>query len=207
MSAVIDPSVAKHGRILRLVLTLLTASVSVAGAIWLEDLSHQVASLRSVRRHLLETGFVMFTLFAIAVPVGTTLHAITARDRGRRPSRAWGNAAIVLAYGAAMAVLAWLVTPSISATLSGGRGGGSAGAYAAWLVFVLIPFAAMACAGGLYTPDEVSAGPLEAHASAPRQEQRKPAPLLSRALVITAIAGWALGAIPFVLLVIGRLVR
>ncbi|MCX5345196.1 hypothetical protein [Streptomyces atratus] len=204
-----NPLSATRSRRLRIVLTVLAAGMSVAAAIWLEDLSHQVAFLRAARRQWHDTGYLMVTLFAVGVPVGTLLHTASAATAGRQVGRAWRNTGVLMAYGALVAVLAWLVAPSGSGNLTSGRGGGSAGAYLAWLTFVLLPFVVLACAGGLFARGHA---PVVTQSAEGRQDdmagsERPKQPLqLPDALVLTGMLGWGFGAIPFILLVVGSLV-
>jgi hypothetical protein len=205
---VISPLSATRSRSLRISLTVLAAGVSVAAAIWLREVSYQFGFLRAARGQWHDAGFMMVALFAIGVPVGTLLQTPWAVTAGRRVGRAWLNTGILMAYGALVAVLAWLVAPA-SDDLSSGRGGGPGGAYLAWLTFVLLPFVVLACAGGHFTRGRA---PAVARSADGRQidmagSERPTQPRkIDGALVLTGTAGWVFGALPFIVLVVGSFV-
>ncbi|MEH0841785.1 hypothetical protein V6U81_05235 [Micromonospora sp. CPCC 205711] len=211
----INPAPPTENRALRITLTLVAIGVSAGLTAWLGQLSEGYPTMRTVRQHWLDTGSFMILFFAIAVPVGTLLHTAPAAAAGVSVRRGWENAARLLAYGVLVAAVAWLVAPlSPDAAIRRTRHDAS-GIYPAWLACVLLTFAVLACAGGLFVrprprpEDPTDFSPPRSEAEAAESRPAAPATTwgLDRALFTTGLLAWMIGGPLLVLLLILGLVN
>ncbi|WP_144118382.1 hypothetical protein [Catellatospora sichuanensis] len=188
----------------RAVLSLVAVIVTIGATIWLGALSDEVPLLREAYGRWHGIGFVLLTSLVVATLAGALLHSFWARDAGRSIRLGWCNAALVLAYAAVVGLLAWYIGPEVSPDFGSGRGGGAKGAYVAWLIAVLPAFAVVACVGGLFPQVRASADEPDT-AQAENADAQVPARRPGRfyqVVLVTAGICWALGALPFLLLVL-----
>lgn len=209
-------------RVSRVLLTVVALGVSLAIAIWLLELQHQVAILRTIRLRVHELGYVLPAFFVTAVAIGSALHVVRAARRGASFAAAARYIGLLLAYGAAVALLTWLVAPEKD-TLSSGRGGGVGGAYAAWLIFVWLPLTVLVCAGGVFARPAAGKDSSTTRALASARHgsgvdlgvtaptattvARNTSVKAFDVVLFTSVVSWVFGVLPFLVLVISALAR
>ncbi|NUT08801.1 MAG: hypothetical protein HOV76_35570 [Hamadaea sp.] len=172
-----------YRRDLRISLSIAALVLTTAATAGLTVAADDVAVLRDARDRWQGIGYVLICLYAVAVPLGTVLLSFWARGTGRSVRLGWRNAGLALGHGVLVAALAWFFGDVVADHFTSGRGGGSKGAYAAWLIAMLPAFAAVALAGGLF----------------PRSDPGRPT---HGVVVGTAVVSWIFGALPFLLLVV-----
>ncbi len=203
MPAVIDSSSTTATRRLdaQIALSVLALILTVGGTVWLGELADEVPVLREAYSRWHGVGYVLICAFMVAVLVGAVLHSVRAGRAGRSVRLGWVNAALVLAYGALVALLAWYLGPEVPQHFSGGRGGGVKGSYVAWLVAVLPWLAFVACFGGLFP---------KTHSDLPSAGKGRPQPVqpkFYRVPLLTAVVSWCLGILPFLFVLLAFTLR
>ncbi|NUT35494.1 MAG: hypothetical protein HOV79_20770 [Hamadaea sp.] len=177
---------------------ILLSLIAFAGAVTAAVASAELALAPQER--LGEAGSGLIVFFLVAVLLGAVVHTLTAHSRVRR---LWAISGLLLAYGVAVALLAWLVAPLVSDGFTDRRFDPDA-LYPAWLACMLVPLGAVAAADGLtWRPRKADEDPLDFRLERDRQsEPETPAPRLPGGLVVTGVLSVAVGGILFVLLLI-----
>ncbi|MDI1463095.1 hypothetical protein QEZ54_19130 [Catellatospora sp. KI3] len=185
----------------RVVISVVAMAAAVAAAVWLSDEAYSAEWLYQAQRGLRDDGFGIIACYAAGIVLGTALHSLLSLRRGRALAAAWGAAGLLLAYGAAVTGVAWLLA-EVAPAMSASRHRHDPGAlYTTWLVCVLLPVAGAVCAGGLF-PRRRTPQP------AGRPEPDGPVAVLkSSMVVVSASIGWAIGGIVLILLLIAIVIR
>lgn len=204
MPAVIDSTTPARPSLrgdVQVALGILALILTVGGTLWLGELADEVPVLREAYSRWHGVGYVLICAFLVAVVAGVLLHSVWAGRAGRSVRLGWVNAALVLAYGALVAVLAWYLGPEVPENFGSGRGGGAKGSYVAWLVGVLPWLALLACFGGLFP---------KTRSEPPSGEKDRPQPVqpkFYRVPLLTAVVSWCLGILPFVFVLLAVTIR
>lgn len=186
----------------RAVLSLAVIVITIGATIWLSALADDVPLLRDAYQRWQSTGFVLLTALAAATLASAALHPLWARKAGRSVRLGWVNAALVLAYTMVVGLLAWYLGPEVPADFGSGRGGGTKGTYVAWLIAVLPALAVVAWTGLLFPrPPEQTPPPAAAEADNRVVQPARPRRFYGTVLGTAAIS-WALGALPFLFLIL-----
>ncbi|WP_212841275.1 hypothetical protein [Catellatospora sp. IY07-71] len=185
----------------QIALGILALILTVGGTLWLGELADQVPVLREAYSRWHGVGYVLISAFLSAVVAGALVHSVRAGRAGRSVRLGWVNAALVLAYGALVALLAWHLGPEVPENFSRGRGGGPKGSYVAWLVSVLPWLALVACFGGLFP--KTGSEPPSGENGRPQPEQ----PKFYRVPMLTAVVSWCLGILPFLFVLLAVTIR
>lgn len=190
----------------RAVLSLAVIVITLGATIWLSALADEVPLLRDAYQRWQSTGYVLLTALAAATLASAALHPLWARKAGRSVRLGWVNAALVLAYTVLVGMLAWYLGPEIPAEFSSGRGGGVKGSYVAWLIAVLPALAVIGWAGLLFPRlPEDTATPAAAEADDRVVQPARPRRFYETVLG-TAAVSWALGALPFLFVILAKAV-
>lgn len=187
------------GRDQRAVLSLVVIIVTVGATVWSGASADEIPLLREAYARWHGLGYVLLTMLVVATLSGALAHSFWARSTGRSVRLGWCNATLVLAYAVLMGLLSWYIGPEVPTDFGSGRGGGSKGAYTAWLIAVVPALAVVACTGALFPRAVTGAGttdPASARGAAPPRR-------FYQVVLTTAGISWALGALPFLFLALG----
>ncbi|GHJ47956.1 hypothetical protein Cs7R123_52980 [Catellatospora sp. TT07R-123] len=180
---------------------------SLVATVWLSSEAYTIGWLDDAQQGLRDDGFAIIACYAVGLVLGTVLHSVPALLRGRPLAPAWGAAGLLAVYGAAVTGFAWLLA-GVAPAMSSSRHRHDPGAlYTTWLVCVLLPLAAVVCAGGLFprrtAPDPVAVQPVR-----PDRSEPGPVALLRRGpLLVTGVFGWLIGGVVLILLLIAIVIK
>ncbi len=171
--------------------------LTILAVIWLHSINEDVTALHFLREHLRDDGFVIVSLYLVGLVLGALLHTVPAAVAGAPVRQGWRAVAVLLGYGVLVAAAAFAVAAVSPDRSVGHHRHDPASLYPTWLVCVLLPAAAVACAGGLFVRPRGRAA----------QGAGKVDGRLRRALPDTIVAslllGWVIGAcVLFLLLVV-----
>ncbi|WP_344140613.1 hypothetical protein [Luedemannella flava] len=190
---------------LRIVLFVLAMGLSIAVAVWVQNLVDEVDWLRAAHRLLRDDGLAIVTMSLSGIVIGAVLHSPGA---GGTLRRGWLATFGMLAYGLVIVGLAALIRP-LAFPYSPGGGRGDAGAlYPAWLTCVLLSFALVAWGGGPFSAEVHHRRTARGAKAAPspswlgRAWSAVPAPV-----AMAGLLGWLIGGSCLLLLLIGRAAR
>ncbi|MBB5873333.1 uncharacterized membrane protein YidH (DUF202 family) [Allocatelliglobosispora scoriae] len=201
-----------RSRWLRVLLGLVAIGVGIAGAVWFDDLSHEIDLLRAVRRQVRDDGFAIIAFFLVTVLVGTLLQVVPAAAAGASIRHGLRTTATLLGYGVLVAGLAWFLAPLSPELSSNSRRFDPGALYTTWLTCVLLSFGVLACFGGQFSRPAADPEPaiLQRRLSPEERRAADPAaPLgpVNAAVFATAAIGWLIGGICLLVLLVIALIR